>query len=131
MTDTQIADLVRHVIRSELEPVLVELRTLGAREPDRGSGAAPWLRHLEEWLAAQPVGTTGSAAALLPSFLASQPAPPPPNGTTWTPAIFGRVLGHIRDAHLDGRVLRRHADRKGVYVYTVEAVPPPAALPMA
>jgi hypothetical protein len=126
MTDTEIADLVRHVIRSELEPVLVELRTSGASEPDRGSGAA-----LVSWLAAVPLDTTGSAAALLPAFLAAAP-PPRLDGGTWTPQTFGRVLASIRDRHIQGRVLCRRADRKGVYVYTVEAVPPPApALPVA
>lgn len=120
MNRTDLTDVLRQVLREELAPLLAHLDG-AARTSD---GRTPWSVHLDQWLAAQPVGLTGSAADLLPGFLASDP-PPPPNGTTWTPVTFGRVLGHIQGAHLDGRVLRRRADRKGVYVYTVEAVPAP------
>ncbi len=114
-------------VRAELATLhgrIDALTTLLTPVERAADGRPLWSVQLDQWLAAQPIGVTGSAAALMPGFLATSPAPPP-RAANWTPPIFGRALAPLCEQWLYGRVLRRRADRKGVYVYTVDAVPQP------
>jgi hypothetical protein len=120
-------DDIRRIIREELAPLLARLDALAPALVDVTPADAPprWRVALDEWLTEQPLGTTGRAADLLPGFLAHSP-PMPPRGADWTPSAFGHALARVRDRYIAGRVLRRRADRKGIYIWTIERSVPEA-----
>jgi hypothetical protein len=76
------------------------------------------------WAASLPPGTTGTAAELLPAFLAWGAPSHTRYSAPWTPIALGLSLAKLRDLVANGRYLRRSRTRAGVNVWTVEAVPP-------
>jgi hypothetical protein len=74
------------------------------------------------WLATLAPGTRGTAAELLPAFLAAGAPSLTRYGAPWSPGALGASLARLAGRHVAGRYLRRYRTRTGVALWEVVAV---------
>jgi hypothetical protein len=79
------------------------------------------------WLATLAPGTRGTAAELLPAFLAGGAPSLTRYGAPWSPGALGASLARLAGRHVAGRYLRRYTTRTGVALWEVVAVPAASA----
>lgn len=82
-------------------------------------GAVP--PEVERWVLAAPLGTAGTASALLPLFLASGVPALTAYGDPWSRSSFGIALCKLRGRIIAGRVLTRRLNRTGTALYSIDA----------
>ncbi len=73
------------------------------------------------WAASLPAGAIGTAAELLPLFLAAGAPSLTRYGAPWSARVLGIALARLRDRVVAGRFLRRYRTRGGVNVWEVVA----------